>query len=151
MWPSVQKSLIPENKEGKSHDAPWDGVFCQITASGEVRTISVTGMLLHHFQTLRIPSAPSSPPPTLLFAFLIGDVCQRLVLASYLLPEKPIFYLFKELRKHSEESGKVSVPLFTTSRQSCRVECRHQGAHHHNSLSVSVEFTLMHNSLFCAM
>lgn len=44
----------------------------------------------------------------------------------YLLPEEPIFYLFKELKKHSEENGKASVPVLTTSRQSCRVKRRHQ-------------------------
>lgn len=46
----------------------------------------------------------------------------------YLLPEEPIFYLLEELKKHSEENRKASVPLLTTSRQSCRVKCRYQGA-----------------------
>lgn len=127
MWPSAQKILIPENKDGKSHDAPWDGVFCQITASGEVRTISVTGMLPHQFQTLRIPIPLSSPPPTFL-VFIFNWWClPKAGGYLYLLPEEPIFYLLKELKKHSEENGNVLVPLLTTSSQSCRVKCRHQG------------------------
>lgn len=103
MRPGVQKSLIPENKDGKSHDAPWDGVFCQITASGEVNILSNQDVA-SSVSGIQGSSAKNNPFfPTSYLAILIFNwwlPYQRLVVTSpntgghlYLLLEEPIFSL----------------------------------------------------------